>query len=103
MVQEDKCNYVYATIMETGQINTELTCRFSTTSLSGNKLLIPQARPAHAYSISPWEMNHLPRGIEQQAYNLIRITQMGVTSHSQPLINSQHLMASNKLLVNNTK
>jgi hypothetical protein len=66
-------------------------------------LLIPQVRPARTYSISPWEMNHLPREIDQQAYNLILITWMCVTSHSQPLINAQHLMASNKLLVNNNK
>jgi hypothetical protein len=38
-----------------------------------------------------------PQEIEQQAYNLIRITRMCVTSHSQPRINAQHLMASNKL------
>jgi hypothetical protein len=48
-------------------------------------------------------MIHLPREIAQQAYNLIRITRMCVTSHSQPLINAQHLMASNKLLVKNNK
>jgi hypothetical protein len=66
-------------------------------------LLIPQVRSARIYSISPWEMIHLPREIEQQAYNLIRITRLCVTSHSQPLINAQHLMASNKLLVNNNK
>jgi hypothetical protein len=66
-------------------------------------MLIPQVRPARTYSISPWEMNHLPQEIEQQAYNLICITRMCVTSHSQPLINAQYLMASNKLLVNNNK
>jgi hypothetical protein len=73
-------------------------------------LLIPQVRPARTYSISPWEMNHLPREIDhlpreidQQAYNLIRITRLWVTSHSQPLINAQHLMASYKLLVKNNK
>jgi hypothetical protein len=66
-------------------------------------MLIPQVRPARTYSIPPWEMNHLPREIEQQAYNLIHITRLCVTSHSQPLINAQHLMESNKLLVNNNK
>jgi hypothetical protein len=40
MVQEDKCNYIYAAIMETSQIYTELTCRFPTTSLSGNKYIL---------------------------------------------------------------
>jgi hypothetical protein len=67
------------------------------------KMLIPQVRPARTYPISPWEMNHLPREIEQQAYKLILITRMCVTSHSQPLINAQHLMASKKLLFNNNK
>jgi hypothetical protein len=66
-------------------------------------VLIPKVRPARTYSIPPWEMSHLPREIEQQAYNLIRITRMCVTSHSQPLINAQHLVTSNKILVNNTK
>jgi hypothetical protein len=49
----------------------------------------------------PWEMIHLPLEINQQAYNLIRITRLCVTSHSHPLINAQHLMESNKLLFNN--
>jgi hypothetical protein len=51
----------------------------------------------------PWEMNHLPREIEQQAYNLICITRMCVASYSQPLINAQYLVTSKKLLVNNNK
>jgi hypothetical protein len=68
-----------------------------------SKMLIPQVRPARKYSIYPWEMNHLPWEIEQQAYNLIRITRLCVTSHSQPLINAHHLMSSNKLIVNNNK
>jgi hypothetical protein len=33
------------------------------------------------------------REIAQKAYNLIRITQLCVTSQSQSLINAQHLMA----------
>jgi hypothetical protein len=66
-------------------------------------VIIPQVRPARTYSIPPWEMDHLLLEIEQQAYNLIRITQLCVTSHSQPFINAQHLIASNKLLVNNNK
>jgi hypothetical protein len=37
MVQEDKCNYIYAAVMETNQIYTYLTGRFTTTSLGGNK------------------------------------------------------------------
>jgi hypothetical protein len=39
---------------------------------------------------------HLPREIEHQAYNLIRITRLCVTNHSHPLINAHHLMASNR-------
>jgi hypothetical protein len=37
MVQEDRYRYVYYAIKETGQIYTDLTGRFPTTSLSGNK------------------------------------------------------------------
>jgi hypothetical protein len=37
MVQEDKCSYIYATVMETGQIYTDLTGRFPTSSHSENK------------------------------------------------------------------
>jgi hypothetical protein len=37
LVQEDKCNFIYATIMETNQIYTDLTGIFTTTCLSGNK------------------------------------------------------------------
>jgi hypothetical protein len=66
-------------------------------------VFIPQVRPVRIYSIPPWEMNHLPWEINQQAYNLIRITRLNVTSHSQPLINAQHPITSNKLLVNNNK
>jgi hypothetical protein len=40
MVQEDKCNYMYAVLMETNQIYTDLTGRFSTTSLSANKYIL---------------------------------------------------------------
>jgi hypothetical protein len=40
MVQEDKCNFMYAVIMETNQIYTDLTGRFPTTSLSGNKYIL---------------------------------------------------------------
>jgi hypothetical protein len=40
MVQEDKCHYLYATTLETNQIYSDLTGRFPTTSLSGNKYMI---------------------------------------------------------------
>jgi hypothetical protein len=40
MVQEEKCNYIYAAVMETNQIYTDLTGRFSATSLSGNKYIL---------------------------------------------------------------
>jgi hypothetical protein len=40
MVQEDKCNYIYAAVMETNQIYTDLTGRFPTTSLSGNTYIL---------------------------------------------------------------
>jgi hypothetical protein len=39
-VQEDKCNYIYAAVLETNQIYTDLTGRFPTTSLSGNKYIL---------------------------------------------------------------
>jgi hypothetical protein len=40
MVQEDKCNFIHAAIMETHQIYTYLTGRFPTTSLSENKYIL---------------------------------------------------------------
>jgi hypothetical protein len=40
MVQEDKCNYMYAAIMDINQIYTDLTGRFPTTSLSGNRYIL---------------------------------------------------------------
>jgi hypothetical protein len=40
MVQEEKCNFIYATIMETNQIYTDITGIFTTTSLSGNKYIL---------------------------------------------------------------
>jgi hypothetical protein len=40
MVQEEKYSYIYAAIMETGQIKTYLTGRFPTTSLSGNMYIL---------------------------------------------------------------
>jgi hypothetical protein len=40
MVQEDKCRYVYAAIMETDQIYTDLTGRFPTTYHSGNTYIL---------------------------------------------------------------
>jgi hypothetical protein len=41
MIQEDKCHYIYATTLETNQIYSDLTGRFPTTSLSGNKYINP--------------------------------------------------------------
>jgi hypothetical protein len=40
MVQEKRCNYVYTAIVEANQIYTDLTDRFPTTSLSGNKYIL---------------------------------------------------------------
>jgi hypothetical protein len=40
MVQEEKCNFIYSAVMETNQIYTNLTGRFPTTSLSGNKYIL---------------------------------------------------------------
>jgi hypothetical protein len=40
MVQEDKCNYIYSAVMDTNEIYTDLTGRFPTTSLSGNKYIL---------------------------------------------------------------
>jgi hypothetical protein len=40
MVQEDKCNFIYAAVIDTNQIYTYLTGRFPTTSLSGNKYIV---------------------------------------------------------------
>jgi hypothetical protein len=40
MVQEVKCNFIYAAIMETSQIYTDVTGRFPTTYLSGNKHIL---------------------------------------------------------------
>jgi hypothetical protein len=40
MAQEDKCRYIYATLMETFQIYTDLTDRFPTIFLSGNKYIL---------------------------------------------------------------
>jgi hypothetical protein len=40
MVQEDKCNFIYSAVMDTNQIYTDLTGRFPTTSLSGNKYIL---------------------------------------------------------------
>jgi hypothetical protein len=39
MVKEEKCNFIYAAIMEKNQIYTDLTGRFTTPSLSGNKCI----------------------------------------------------------------
>jgi hypothetical protein len=79
-----------------------VSCAFSFVGLPLS-LIIPRVRPARTYTIPPWEMNNLSREIEQQAYNLIHITLLCVTISSQPLINAQYLVASNKLLVNNNK
>jgi hypothetical protein len=40
MVQEDKCKFIYSAIMETNQICTDITGRFPTNYLSGNKLIL---------------------------------------------------------------
>jgi hypothetical protein len=40
MAQEDKCNFMFSAVMVTNQIYTDLTGRFPTTSLSGNKYIL---------------------------------------------------------------
>jgi hypothetical protein len=40
MIQEDKCHYIYAATIETNKIYSDLTGRFPTTSLSGNKYIL---------------------------------------------------------------
>jgi hypothetical protein len=40
MIQEDKCHYIYATALGNNQIYSDLTGRFPTTSLSGNKYIL---------------------------------------------------------------
>jgi hypothetical protein len=40
MVQEDKCNFMYAAIMETNQTYTDLTGRFTTGSISVTKYIL---------------------------------------------------------------
>jgi hypothetical protein len=40
MIQEYKCHYIYAETLETNQIYSDLTGRFPTTSLSGNKYIL---------------------------------------------------------------
>jgi hypothetical protein len=40
MVQEKEFHYVYTTIVEANEIYTDLTGRFSTTSLSGNRYIL---------------------------------------------------------------
>jgi hypothetical protein len=40
MIQEDKCHYIYAETLKTNQIYSDLTGRFPTTSLSGNKYIL---------------------------------------------------------------
>jgi hypothetical protein len=40
MIQEDKCHYIYAAILETNQIYSDLTGRFPKTSPSGNKYIL---------------------------------------------------------------
>jgi hypothetical protein len=40
MVQEEKCNYIYASIMDTNQIYTDLTGSFPKTSLSANNYIL---------------------------------------------------------------
>jgi hypothetical protein len=54
------------------------------------KVLIPQVRLAHKYPNPPWEMIHPLGEIMQYVCNLTRFTRLGVTSHSQPLINTKH-------------
>jgi hypothetical protein len=40
MIQEDKCHYIYSATLETNQIYSDITGRFPTTSLSGNKYIL---------------------------------------------------------------
>jgi hypothetical protein len=40
LVEEEKCNFIYSAVMDTNHIYTDLTGRFPTTSLSGNKYIL---------------------------------------------------------------
>jgi hypothetical protein len=53
-------------------------------------LLIPQVRQARKYPNSPWETIHPPGEIMQYVRDPTRSTQLGVPSHSQPIINTKY-------------
>jgi hypothetical protein len=64
-------------------------------------LLLPQARPAHKYPISPWEMIHIPLG-DNALYAPPYTVYMDVCNKSLTATYQYKISnPSNKVLVNN--
>jgi hypothetical protein len=59
LVQEDKCNFIYAAIMEHNQIYTDITGIFPTTSISGNKYILI----LYDYEINSVLSDHMKIGV----------------------------------------
>jgi hypothetical protein len=98
MVQEEKCNYIYAAVMETNQIYTDLIGRFPTTSLSGNKyILILYDYDSNSVLSAPMKN----RGDKDMVKNVDLLIQsfiiLGLKPHLQRLDNEESLALRNYL------
>jgi hypothetical protein len=70
MIQEDKCHYMYAARLETTQIYSDLTGRFPTTSLSGNKyILILYDYDSNSVLSAPMKIGVIKRWYERLIYS----------------------------------
>jgi hypothetical protein len=98
MIQEDKCHYIYPATLETNQIYLDLTGRFPTTSLSGNKyILILYDYDSNSVLSAPMKN----RGDKEmvKAFDLIiqSLIIRGLNSHLQRLDNEASLALRNYL------
>jgi hypothetical protein len=98
MVQEEKCNYIYAAVMEANQIYTYITGRFPTTSLSGNKyILILYDHYINIVLSAP--MKNRGDKYMVRAFDLLiqSINIRGLKPHLQRLYNEESLVLRNYL------
>jgi hypothetical protein len=98
MIQEDKCHYIYTTTLETNQIYSDLTGRFTTTSMSGNKyILILYEYDSNSVLSAPMKNRGDKEMVRAFALLIQSLILRGLKPHLQRLDNEASLALRNYL------
>jgi hypothetical protein len=98
MIQEDKCDYIFAAVLETNQIYSDLTGRFPTTSLSGNKnILILYDYDSNSFLSAPMKSRGEKEMVREFDFLIQSLIIRGLKPHLQRLDNEASLTPINYL------